>query len=144
MVQYVLSTFATAIYNVTLHPLAKIPGPKLRAAFYFPSYWQIWTCNIASDTKKLHDEYGDTVRVDPHTVSFAMGIPGKVRPGYTHELLLAKKSRCCVDIYGQSLGKKPVPKDPDVYFSGNDGVADIICMYLEHAWDSSKVAHASC
>jgi hypothetical protein len=32
-------------------------------------------------------------------------------------------------IYGQRAGKKPFPKDKDVYFSSNDGIPDIICDF---------------
>lgn len=41
--QYTIYTVIRALYNITLHPLAKYPGPKLFAAFVFPRYWIIWT-----------------------------------------------------------------------------------------------------
>ncbi|TGO58364.1 hypothetical protein BOTNAR_0182g00020 [Botryotinia narcissicola] len=93
-------------YNVTFHPLAKIPGPRLR---------EIWTGDGVANVKKLHDLYGNTVRISPTTVSF-------------------NNSEAWQEIYGQRHGKKPIPKDKDVYFSGNDGVADIILSNdVDHA-----------
>ena len=61
---------AAAVYNITLHPLAKFPGPKLRGAFYFPQYWDIYTGETVQKIKELHDTYGDTVRISPKTLSF--------------------------------------------------------------------------
>ena len=68
--QYVVYCLGIALYNITFHPLAKIPGPKLRGAFAFEHYWEIWTGDMMSNSKVLHDRYGDTVRVAPSIVSF--------------------------------------------------------------------------
>lgn len=50
-----------AIYNVSrLHPLSRIPGPKLAAATYWPEFYHdvvrfgCYTKEIA----KMHEEYG--------------------------------------------------------------------------------------
>lgn len=58
------------IYNITLHPLAKLPGPKFRHAFHIAKFWDIWTGYNVHTSKKLHDEYGPTVRISPDNVSF--------------------------------------------------------------------------
>jgi hypothetical protein len=68
--QYVLYSLGVALYNITLHPLAKIPGPKLRGAFYFPAHWESLTGDIVENRKAFHDRYGNTVRVTPSLVSF--------------------------------------------------------------------------
>jgi len=67
--QYLAFGLLQAAYNCYLHPLAKIPGPKLRAAFYFPSYWEIWTGDMAYNWHGLHENYGDVVRIAPDFVS---------------------------------------------------------------------------
>ncbi|PQE08035.1 cytochrome P450 protein [Rutstroemia sp. NJR-2017a BBW] len=105
---YVLYHLGIGLYNITLHPLAKVPGPKLRGAFEFPRYWEIWTGDVAATCKELHDRYGATVHIAPSTVSFNNA---EAWQDYV--------------IYGQRAGKKPFQKDKDVYFSSNDGIPDI-------------------
>ena len=58
------------IYNITFHPLAKFPGPKLRGAFYFPKHVEALKGDSASGLKALHDKYGDTVRIAPNALSY--------------------------------------------------------------------------
>ncbi|GJD03537.1 trichothecene C-15 hydroxylase [Colletotrichum higginsianum] len=59
-------------YNLYLHPLAKVPGPKLYAISWLPRLWhqQIrgthWKNLVA-----LHDKYGRIVRTGPDEVSNA-------------------------------------------------------------------------
>ncbi|KAF7960744.1 hypothetical protein EAE96_000417 [Botrytis aclada] len=121
---YAISCLIVGLYNLTFHPLAKIPGPRLRGAFYFPTYWEIWTGDGVANVKKLHDIYGNTVRISPATVSF-------------------NNSEAWQEIYGQRHGKKPIPKDKDVYFSGNEGVADIISSNdVDHARIRRALSHA--
>ncbi|KAF7911191.1 uncharacterized protein EAF01_002699 [Botrytis porri] len=48
-----------------------------------------------------------------------------------------------LEIYGQRHGKKPIPKDKEVYFSGNDGIADIISSNdIDHARIRRALSHA--
>ncbi|KAF7942248.1 hypothetical protein EAE99_000298 [Botrytis elliptica] len=76
---------------------------------------KIWTGDGVANVQKLHDLYGNTVRISPATVSF-------------------NNSEAWQEIYGQRHGKKPIPKDKEIYFSGNDGVADIISSNdVDHA-----------
>ncbi|KAK4153820.1 cytochrome P450 [Chaetomidium leptoderma] len=59
-----------ALYNVLLHPLRAIPGPKLWAATPF-SYTLAWLSGrLPVVIHELHEKYGDTVRVTPTRVSF--------------------------------------------------------------------------
>ncbi|PMD53922.1 cytochrome P450 monooxygenase-like protein [Hyaloscypha bicolor E] len=67
---YFVYSLGVALYNITLHPLAKIPGRKIDAAFSFPSHWDILTGDAVKKRKLLHDRYGHTVRVSPSLVSF--------------------------------------------------------------------------
>ncbi|KAF7888170.1 uncharacterized protein EAF02_002711 [Botrytis sinoallii] len=121
---YVACYAIVGLYNITFHPLAKIPGPKLRGAFYFPTYWEIWTGDGVANVKKLHDLYGNTVRISPATVSF-------------------NNPEAWQEIYGQRHGKKPIPKDKEIYFSGNDGAADIISSNdVDHARIRRALSHA--
>lgn len=64
---------ANAIYSVTFHPLADVPGPKLCAISRIP-YWLV---ALSGDDvqwmKKLHDQYGPVLRFGPTDLSFATG-----------------------------------------------------------------------
>ncbi|CZR63463.1 related to isotrichodermin C-15 hydroxylase (cytochrome P-450 monooxygenase CYP65A1) [Phialocephala subalpina] len=93
---WLLYSLAVAIYNITLHPLAKYPGPKLYAAFTFPHYWQIYNGDQASYVKELHERYGDVVRWAPGLLSF-------------------NNPQAFRDIYGTQKGKKMLEKDPEFY-----------------------------
>ncbi|KAG9253243.1 cytochrome P450 [Emericellopsis atlantica] len=58
-----------ALYNISpLHPLSKVPGPKLTAATYWPEFYHdvILTGRFTHEIKKMHDEYGPIVRINPH------------------------------------------------------------------------------
>ncbi|KAM3448147.1 hypothetical protein MY3296_008068 [Beauveria thailandica] len=60
----------TILYRLALHPLAKVPGPKLHAASWFPFLWQT---NIAASAPRtieaMHRKYGPVVRVGPDQVA---------------------------------------------------------------------------
>lgn len=56
------------VYRVTLHPLAKFPGPKLAAAsFWYEFYYDLWPNNARYlwKIKELHEVYGPIVRINP-------------------------------------------------------------------------------
>ncbi|KAF2685242.1 cytochrome P450 monooxygenase-like protein [Lentithecium fluviatile CBS 122367] len=105
-IAYVLYNIAYAIYNIYFHPLAKVPGPKLRAAFYLPHYYELWTGDQVFNWRELHEKYGDIVRMSPRWVSVI-------------------KPEAWRDIYGHA-NKKPIPKDPDAYFIRNGVPANIL------------------
>ncbi|KGQ07808.1 Isotrichodermin C-15 hydroxylase [Beauveria bassiana D1-5] len=58
------------LYRLALHPLAKVPGPKLHAASWFPFLWQT---NVAASAPRtiqaMHRKYGPVVRVGPDQVA---------------------------------------------------------------------------
>lgn len=58
-----------ALYYIFLHPLRKVPGPRLakitelwRTNRYFRGYWH-------RDILELHRQYGPVVRISPNEVS---------------------------------------------------------------------------
>lgn len=58
-----------ALYSIFLHPLRKVPGPRLakitelwRTNHYFKGYWH-------RDILDLHRKYGPIVRISPNEVS---------------------------------------------------------------------------
>jgi hypothetical protein len=62
-----------AIYYVTLHPLANIPGPKICGVTRIP----YWLASLKGEDVKwmkgLHDRYGPVVRFGPTDVSYTAG-----------------------------------------------------------------------
>ncbi|KAG4443210.1 hypothetical protein IFR05_001352 [Cadophora sp. M221] len=70
LLAYITYVVLTALYNLTFHPLAKFPGPKLDGAFDFPRYWHMYKGNSAARFSSLHDQYGKVVRVAPNRLSF--------------------------------------------------------------------------
>ncbi|EFY94182.1 hypothetical protein X797_011957 [Metarhizium robertsii] len=62
--------FTTALYRLTLHPLAHFPGPKLAACS------QLWIVHYYASGRlpyklqALHKEYGDIVRTGPNELIF--------------------------------------------------------------------------
>jgi cytochrome P450 len=56
------------IYRVTLHPLAKFPGPKLAGAtFWYEFYYDLFPHKLRYLWKieELHNKYGPIVRINP-------------------------------------------------------------------------------
>ncbi|KAF1996437.1 cytochrome P450 monooxygenase-like protein [Amniculicola lignicola CBS 123094] len=107
LVAYLIAGISRAVYNCFFHPLSKIPGPWIRHAFYFPSYWEVFTGDIVFNWHAMHEQYGDMVRINPHWVSV-------IKPDAWR------------DIYAQTGTKKPIPKDPEIYFRGPDSIGDIV------------------
>ncbi|KAH7112945.1 cytochrome P450 [Dendryphion nanum] len=57
-------------YRLTLHPLAKFPGPRLAAvtSWYEAYYEIILEGQYSNKIGKLHDKYGPIIRVTPHEI----------------------------------------------------------------------------
>lgn len=63
----------TATYRLSpFHPLAKYPGPTL--AKLSKLYWTYLTArgHLFRDAKRLHEEYGDVIRIGEHASAFAV------------------------------------------------------------------------
>lgn len=68
--QATLPIILYAIYNLTLHPLHVVPGPKLWAATQIP-YTLAWLSgHLPKLVHALHEQHGDVVRVAPNRLSF--------------------------------------------------------------------------
>jgi hypothetical protein len=63
--QIVAYYFLLIVYRLTLHPLAKYPGPKLWAISPIPSIYYLLNGRISFQYKILHDKYGPVIRVMP-------------------------------------------------------------------------------
>lgn len=62
---------AKATYNLTLHPLAHLPGPKLCAITRFPYWYRVFTGRDAHWIHELHETYkSDVIRFGPSDASF--------------------------------------------------------------------------
>lgn len=59
-----------ALYNLTLHPLARYPGPLLSRALPLPHALRIYTCRGPFAIHALHEKYGPVVRVGPNHLSY--------------------------------------------------------------------------
>ncbi|KAL3476514.1 cytochrome P450 [Aspergillus californicus] len=66
----ILYLVGRAVYNIYLHPLAKFPGPKLRAATRLAWVWSLASGSNHVKVKSLHDRYGPVVRIAPDELSF--------------------------------------------------------------------------
>lgn len=59
-----------ALYRLYIHPLSKLPGPRLRAISSLPSIYSLLRGRLGLENKQLHDTYGPVVRVSPNELSF--------------------------------------------------------------------------
>ncbi|GKT41929.1 trichothecene C-15 hydroxylase [Colletotrichum spaethianum] len=61
----------TILYNLTLHPLRKYPGPKLWAATRIPYCFMVIRGNPHKEILDLHKRYdADIIRISPNQLSF--------------------------------------------------------------------------
>ncbi|ATY64628.1 cytochrome P450 3A17 [Cordyceps militaris] len=112
------------VYRISFHPLAKVPGPKLYAASWFPFLYQT---NIeASAPKKIaamHRQYGPVVRVSPNQIA----VDGSI--GWP-------------DVFSHATSKKPEFGKPfEQYFPG-DATSLIGAPKDRHRRIRRQLAHA--
>lgn len=57
-----------ALYRLTIHPLARFPGPKLAAITrYYEAYWDVvQNGQYTFQIERLHKKYGPIIRISPH------------------------------------------------------------------------------
>ncbi|KAE8382756.1 cytochrome P450 [Aspergillus bertholletiae] len=84
------------IYRLTLHPLAKYPGPRLAAVTRLWHSYHLCTGDIVSILARAHETYGPVLRIAPDEVLFT-------------------SSRAWDDIYGARPGKPEMDKDTPLY-----------------------------
>lgn len=60
-----------AIYSITFHPLASIPGPKLAAISHLPYWLAAVQGRDVQWIYKLHLKYGPEVRYAPRALSYS-------------------------------------------------------------------------
>ncbi|KAI0201516.1 cytochrome P450 [Astrocystis sublimbata] len=67
---YLVYCIGLAVYRLTFHPLAKIPGPFLCRISYLPQayYEAILQGKFIHEIPKYHVKYGPVVRLSPHEV----------------------------------------------------------------------------
>lgn len=68
---WIVSLVCRGLYNVFFHPLAKFPGPR---ASGITEWWKTYIEVVKQESMvhllvKLHEKYGDIVRVGPNEVS---------------------------------------------------------------------------
>jgi len=95
------------IYNIYFHPLSSYPGPKSFAATRLALARSRLAGRLPYDIKRLHDKYGDVVRIAPDELSYNSADAWK-------------------DIYGTRPGHPEMPKDKKFYVNGAEAPGDIL------------------
>ncbi|KAF2138617.1 uncharacterized protein K452DRAFT_301138 [Aplosporella prunicola CBS 121167] len=72
-----------SLYNIYLHPLRHIPGPRLHAATRLPFWISLARGRQHLTTASLHARYGPVVRLSPADVSFAA--PGAIAGVHSYQ-----------------------------------------------------------
>ncbi|KAH8880862.1 cytochrome P450 [Thozetella sp. PMI_491] len=79
----IISWVVNSVYNAYLHPLAKVPGPRIYGFSQFPYLYHTWSGRWPQALKLLHDRYGPVVRFGPTDVSFIA--PGAWQKVFAHK-----------------------------------------------------------
>ena len=113
------------MYNAFLHPLSKVPGPRLYAASNLPYLAHLLAGQWPFTLKELHDTYGPVVRFTPNDVSF-------ITPTAWHTIYGHKKG-----------GQLSFQKDKRLY-RGSLTVADNILLAndADHSRQRRLLSHA--
>lgn len=120
----ILYIFGRIIYNIYFHPLSKYPGPRLYAASRLAITSDLVRGRSPFAIKKLHDRYGDIVRIAPNELSYCGPDSAK-------------------DIYGHRVGRQQLPKDPLGYTPPLGGVHSIVtAQNADHARFRRLLSHA--
>ena len=114
LTQWILYSGGRIVYNIYWHPLAKFPGPKLRASSFLPYYWALWLGIEPLTTKTIHEDFGQVVRINPNTLSFITAQAWK-------------------DIYGLRPGRVQLPKNTVLAQNGHTQPVSSIKDDADHA-----------
>lgn len=79
----ILWTIIVAVYRIWLHPLAKVPGPRLAAVSQLWKMRADWRYRRAHLMLAEHQKYGPVIRVAPNELSFAN--PAVLQTMYSHK-----------------------------------------------------------
>lgn len=112
------------IYNLFFHPLRHYPGPWLSAATKIPWYRAIITGNLSFYTQRIHEKYGDIVRISPNELSYVTADAWK-------------------DVYTNRVNHVLLPKDEKFYHAPPGGVHSIITApHQAHSRIRRLLSHA--
>ncbi|KYK57378.1 hypothetical protein DCS_04387 [Drechmeria coniospora] len=67
---FALAFVVRAVYDVYFHPLSRIPGPKITACSRLPYVHILLRGDLVRWLHRLHEQYGEVVRIAPDEVSF--------------------------------------------------------------------------
>ena len=57
-----------SLYRVTLHPLARIPGPRTQKLSGWPRIWHCYAGDRYLREAEGHKKYGSVIRIAPNAV----------------------------------------------------------------------------
>ncbi|KAJ5643138.1 cytochrome P450 monooxygenase [Penicillium longicatenatum] len=69
--QVLIHAVSRAIFNVFLHPLRAFPGPILHGMSRVPYCWKLLRGTLPYDVLRLHEKYGDVVRIGPDELAYS-------------------------------------------------------------------------
>ncbi|PWY68979.1 cytochrome P450 [Aspergillus sclerotioniger CBS 115572] len=84
VISYLVYNILAVLWNVYLHPLHRIPGPKLWVAFPLLRYISNARGRLDIDIRAFHNKYGEAVRFGPDEVSFITAQAWKDIYGHGH------------------------------------------------------------
>ncbi|VUC37032.1 unnamed protein product [Clonostachys rosea] len=114
----------SGLYNLYLHPLSKVPGPKLYGFTAVPHLYHLIKGDWHVTLKELHDQYGPVVRFCPISVSF--NSPEAFKHIYGHK----------------SAGEKPYEKD-EMFFARVRSIENIsFTSSVGHRRHRRLISHA--
>jgi len=112
------------IYNLFFHPLRHYPGPWLSVATKFPWYHALLSGRLSFYIQRIHDKYGEVVRISPNELSYIAGDGWK-------------------DIYTHRVNHMLLPKDEKFYHAPPGGVHSIITApHQAHSRIRRLLSHA--
>lgn len=94
---------ARSAYDLFLHPLSSIPGPRLAAVSQLWKRRADWKARRAHFMLKAHEKYGPVVRIAPNELSFSD--PGLLQQVYGHKGYMKSDVRYLTSCHLYSRGR---------------------------------------